>query len=729
MTIVDSANGKIGEKSQQLLHQLLTENPDLNEMLDQASSPDEFLINIRKYVQTYLNLHPAAKTAHDNDDSGGVGFQNLEWSDYAAIRLMDYVDNAGLQIEDLNWRGKIIENDPLKLLWLASKYGTGDTKSAFFTDMIELFRQFSGLSQRKTPSKTKVLEWMNRHPSGLEPKIIELREKNRERILKIIIDKISRGNVKSTRYVFEAGMTESEKLAKALDWWKDRNFHLKFAVRSPEELNEMLDYTLDDKTMTLLREARDKGIPTFVNPYYLSLLNANEPVFAAGTDAAIRAYALYSQQLVDEFGHIVAWEKEDTVVPGIPNPAGWLLPYHNVHRRYPNVAILIPDTMGRACGGLCASCQRMYGFQDKVFHFNLEELKAKENWNQKLPKIMDYFKDDSQLRDILITGGDALMSSDKSLRRILDAVYDMAVQKRIDNQQRADGEKYAEIFRVRLGTRLPIYLPQRMTPDLINVLSEFKEKASKAGIKQFIIQTHFESSIEITPEARDAVKALLSSGWFVTNQLVFTAAASKRGHTAKLRQTLAEIGVLPYYTFTVKGYMENNHNFATNERAVQEQIEEKAIGAIPDQYQEAIKEFPLHAEDMIQNIEKLQKSADLPFLATDRNVLNLPGIGKSLTFRVVGLTSDGRRILEFDHDANRAHSPVIEKMGTIMIVESKSITQYLEQMEELGESAGEYQSIFGYSIGETEPRMAVYEYPKYDFELTKQYTNLDISGF
>ena len=52
-------------------------------------------------------------------------------------------------------------------------------------------------------------------------------------------------------------------------------------------------------------------------------------------------------------GNIRAWEREDIVEAGKPNAAGWLLPDgHNIHRRYPEVAILIPDTMGRACGGL-----------------------------------------------------------------------------------------------------------------------------------------------------------------------------------------------------------------------------------------------------------------------------------------------------------------------------------------------------------------------------------------
>jgi len=83
--------------------------------------------------------------------------------------------------------------------------------------------------------------------------------------------------------------------------------------------------------------------------------------------------------------------------------------------------------------------------------------------------------------------------------------------------------------------------------------------------------------MEVTPEAREATKQLISAGWIVTNQLVFTTAASRRGHSAKLRKVMNDIGILNYYTFSVKGYMENYFNFATNERAVQEQMEEKRI--------------------------------------------------------------------------------------------------------------------------------------------------------
>lgn len=120
----------------------------------------------------------------------------------------------------------------------------------------------------------------------------------------------------------------------------------------------------------------------------------------------------------------------------------------------------------------------MYDFQSKRLNFEFDTLRPKETWEKKLRRLMAYFEEDTQLRDILITGGDALMSQNKTLGNILDAVYRMAVRKRKANQERPEGEKYAELQRVRLGSRLPAYLPMRINDGLVEILREFKEKAS-----------------------------------------------------------------------------------------------------------------------------------------------------------------------------------------------------------------------------------------------------------
>lgn len=224
------------------------------------------------------------------------------------------------------------------------------------------------------------------------------------------------------------------------------------------------------------------------------------------------------------------------------------------------------------------------------------------------------------------------------------------------------------------------------------------------------------------------MQRLLEAGWIVTNQLVFTAAASRRGHTAKLRAVLNDIGVLPYYTFTVKGYMENHHNFATNARIVQEQLEEKVLGRPPTSVQDELTEMIETPAALPDALGRLRTQTGLPFVALDRSVLNLPGVGKSLTFRVIGITRYGRRILEFDHDPTRTHSPIVDRLGKMVIIESKSVPEYLQQLAELGEDPAEYEDVFGYSLGETEPRSAIYEYPSYDFEVTPELTQLDLGA-
>jgi len=705
----------IDVRSRKLLNQLLDENPEFEVILRNSKNETEVVVGVREWIERTLKDREDAFRFYHAGHSGAELFDRLEWRDYAIIRILDYIDHAGIEYPDLNLHGEIAVSNPLRLIWLAVHKGTGGAKPDFFFDMIMLFRQLRGESEQPVFLPERVSAWMDRYPSGLDPRIVRLREENRQRIIRILMEQIDRGEVKSQRYYFESGLDQSKKLEKMEEWWQDYRFHLRFAIRSPELLNLMLNHSLDPDTMKILKDAEKAGIPFFINPYYLSLLHVRVPYFAVGADLAIRHYVLYSKQLVEEFGNIVAWEKEDQVKSGLPNAAGWLLPEgHNIHRRYPEVAILIPDTVGRACGGLCSSCQRMYDFQGGRLNFDLDKLAPGEKWGEKLKKLMVYFEKDAQLRDILITGGDGLMSSDKSLRLLLDEIYEMSLRKIARNKSLPEGQKMAELIRIRIGTRLPVYLPQRITLKLAAILKDFKEKASGAGIKQFVIQTHFMSPLEVTPESGKAVRRLISAGWTVTNQLVFTAAASRRGHSAKLRMVLNDIGVLPYYTFAVKGYMENNAGFTPNARIVQEQFEEKAAGLIARDHYEAIKKFPEEASMMVENIQALRKYAGLPFLATDRNVLNLPGVGKS------------RRILEFDHDKTRRHSPIIEKMGKVIIIESKSIHEYLRQLEDLGEDREDYKGLYGYSLGQTEHRNPVYEYPEYAGQITEEMTNLQL---
>lgn len=93
---------------------------------------------------------------------------------------------------------------------------------------------------------------------------------------------------------------------------------------------------------------------------------------------------------------------------------------------------------------------------------------------------------------------------------------------------------------------------------------------------------------------------------------------------------------------------------------------------------------------------------------------------------MIGITRYGRRILEFDHDQTRRHSPIIHKLGKVIIIESKSIHEYLMQLEELGEDREDYDGLYGYSLGQTEHRISVYDYPEYEFQATEVMTNLEV---
>ena len=703
------------------LKQIYTqEMPGLVEMAAVSPTVEDFKAGLLRHLDSCGVVNEVAEEAREQ------------------IRLLLQYD--GQDVHELS-TGQDISVQTIRLLYqfLTEKLENIEMPTDLFIELFQLFKRLQGESV-PLPSPQRIKSRNDRWDTGLDEEVREMRDENKERMLHLLIQKIeNRKSKPSVRFHFEEGMSYEEKYQLVSKWWGDFRFHLSMAVKSPAELNRFLGNSLSSETMYLLNRARKKGMPFFATPYYLSLLNVTGYGY---NDEAIRSYILYSPRLVETYGNIRAWEKEDIVEAGKPNAAGWLLPDgHNIHRRYPEVAILIPDTMGRACGGLCASCQRMYDFQSERLNFEFETLRPKESWDSKLRRLMTYFEQDTQLRDILITGGDALMSQNKTLRNILEAVYRMAVRKQRANLERPEGEKYAELQRVRLGSRLLAYLPMRINDELVDILREFKEKASAVGVKQFIIQTHFQTPLEVTPEAKEAIRKILSAGWIITNQLVYTVAASRRGHTTRLRQVLNSLGVVCYYTFSVKGFNENYAVFAPNSRSMQEQQEEKIYGQMtPEQAEELYKiletkvsagineEKPKEDADTAKQIRRFMRKHHLPFLATDRSVLNLPAIGKSMTFQLVGLTEEGKRILRFEHDGTRHHSPIIDQMGQIYIVENKSLAAYLRQLSKMGEDPEDYASIWSYTKGETEPRFSLYEYPDFPFRITDKMSNLEISN-
>ncbi|MDD4057465.1 MAG: KamA family protein [Bacteroidales bacterium] len=680
--------------------------PNLYKAAIQSNDEEQFLSSIRAYASLKIEENISEESVR------------------CAKTILTMSENENKIIFELS-KGEKVYIETLTLLWnFLREFSNNYSKTDVFEDLLNLFLIADGTKKIKNPSDSKVRGWMKRWPTGLDKEIREKREEVKERLVRLLVRKIEKRGHINSRYTFNPGLSEEDKIKKVEEWWNDFRFHLSMAARTPGELNHFLEESLPVRVMKILNKAKNKGIPFFVTPYYLSLLNTEESGF---DDHTIRSYILYTESLVDTYGNIKAWEREDIVEPGKPNAAGWLLPEsHSIHRRYPEVAIVIPETRGRSCGGLCASCQRMYDFQRERLNFELDDLKPKEQWETRLERLMNYFREDSQLRDILITGGDALMTSNKNLKKVLEAVLTMAKAKREDNKGREPGAKFAELQRVRLGSRLLAYLPTRIDEELVSIIKDFRERGTKVGICQFVIQTHFQSPLEVTPEAKKAIKSIISAGWTISNQLVFNAAASRRGHTAKLRQILNSMGVITYYTFSVKGFAENRSLFTPNSRSLQEANEEKRIGKLTPEQEKELNHIFLSGEDLAKGIKEFMRKHDIPFLPTDRNVLNLPAIGKSMTFQMVGITRNGERILKFDHDRTRRHSPIIDQMGDVYITENRSIASYLREIENMGESKKNYESIWSYTSGETEPVFWLFKYPTKGLGFTSEMTNLAI---
>lgn len=681
--------------------------PQLKTLAKGTVSIDDFKQSLIDYITSYVSIN-------NNDYALREGAKKrlLRLIRYDGKTVFELSTEQPMTIQTIDWLWQFLRGE-LK----------GDIPCDLFIDLFHLFLDLDHPKEKKL-LRSNLNKMMKRWPSGLEKDIIAIRQANKERIIELLVSKIEGRKSTTSKYRFEENDTVEQKREKVYSWWNSYKFHLAMAIKSPTELNLFLDKTLSDETLEVLRKGRKKGMPFFITPYYVSLLNTSNDGY---NDLTIRSYILYSRELVETYGNIKAWEREDVVEPDKPNAAGWYIPEGgNIHRRYPEVAILIPDSIGRACGGLCASCQRMYDFQSERLNFNFEKLKPTETWDKKLRRLMKYFEEDTQLRDILITGGDALMSQDQTLRKILNAICVMAERKRTANLSLPDGEKHAEIQRIRLGSRLLAYLPFRVTDKLVAILKEFRERAMEVGIKQFIIQTHFESPLEVTVEAQKAIKDILSSGWFITNQLVFNVAASRKGHTAQLRKVLNQMGVLCYYTFSVKGFHENYAVYAPISRSIQEMSEEKIFGIVSDEKKEEFNKVIFSSEELPKALGRYLKKNNLPFASTDRSVLNLPAIGKSMTFKTVGITLEGKRIHIFKHDETRLHSPILDKMGEIFIVENKSIAAYLRQLDEIGENVKEYRTIWQYTEGVTEPTFRVYDYPDYPFQTTSRMTNIEL---
>ncbi|PKL41307.1 MAG: KamA family radical SAM protein [Spirochaetae bacterium HGW-Spirochaetae-1] len=303
-----------------------------------------------------------------------------------------------------------------------------------------------------------------------------------------------------------------------------------------------------------------------------------------------------------------------------------------ITRRYPDIVIL---KAYNSCPQICVYCQRNWEIKGPL------EPGAMADKDQLVAAIR-WIEEHEAISEVLVTGGDPLVLSDSKIRDILQKLS------AIDH-----------IKRIRIGTRTLVTLPMRFTDALCDILASFRIP----GRRELSVITHIQHPLEVTPEFVKAAEKLKSRGISIYNQLVFTFYISRRFEAARLRSLIKLCGVDPYYSFYPKGKSETADYRIPIARILQEHKEESRL---------------------------------MPGLArTDEPVYNVPGLGKNhlnawQNRDLISIGKDGARVYEF-HPWEKKIADQKIYIGTDM-----PILDYLERLENIGESAEEYESIWYY---------------------------------
>ncbi len=161
----------LSAKSMRLLNKLLRENPKLRAIYEKADSEDAARHALRAWAHAVMVDNPSAQRYYRRQAAGPGTYAALRWADLAAIRILDYLDHAGMEFKNPFRAGKQIRNDPFQLIWLGVKTGSGGAKPLFFEDMIHLFHQLTGQRPPCKPDRQTVLGWMSRWKHGREPEV------------------------------------------------------------------------------------------------------------------------------------------------------------------------------------------------------------------------------------------------------------------------------------------------------------------------------------------------------------------------------------------------------------------------------------------------------------------------------------------------------------------------------------------------------------------------------
>ena len=266
------------------------------------------------------------------------------------------------------------------------------------------------------------------------------------------------------------------------------------SVRTIAELKS-LGYVTEQEFNALDRIAQD--FPVLIPRYYLSLIDPSDP------DDPIRKMCIPSAFELDTSGAFdTSGEKDNTVVQGLQH-------------KYRNTALMLSTNL---CAMYCRHCfrKRLVGTDEA------ETMRM-------LDGVCGYIAEHTEIDNVLVSGGDALLNSNRAIERILGALCAME-----------------HVKFIRFGTRTPVVLPSRITEDdeLLDILKRYAAK------KRIFFVTQFNHPREITKEARLAIRRLGSCGIIVNNQTVLLKGVNDDAETlSQLMDGLTLSAVVPYYVF------------------------------------------------------------------------------------------------------------------------------------------------------------------------------------
>ena len=280
-----------------------------------------------------------------------------------------------------------------------------------------------------------------------------------------------------------------------LSKWKDWRWQLRHSIKTLEKFEELLGVKFEEDEREKLKETFEK-FPLSITPYYLSLINKkdfkNDPVFKQSFGGVEELITLKSE-LEDPLS-----EDSDSPVEGITH-------------RYPDRVLF---HVSNICSMYCRHCTRKRKVGD------IDYVPSKEQ----LQKGLDYIANTPHVRDVLLSGGDPFMLPDDKIDWLLSEITKI---------------KHVEI--VRIGTRMPVVLPYRITDKLVSILKKYQP---------LWINTHFNHPKEITASSKEALAKLADSGFPLGNQSVLLADVNDCPRIMKsLLHKLVENRVRPYYLY------------------------------------------------------------------------------------------------------------------------------------------------------------------------------------